>query len=161
MAHTKASSAGASGSGTGPTAATEATTGAAAAAAIAVRPQEEPWTAEELGAVRAELEGELDRIRRDLQSLESSIAEVLRDSGDGAGDDTADTGSKAFERDQEMTLLANTRESLFQTERALARIADGSYGTCESCGEGVGKLRLQAFPRATLCVSCKQRQERR
>jgi DnaK suppressor protein len=134
---------------------------ASAVAAIAVRGGESPWTAEELGAVRAELEGELARIQRDLGSLESSIAEVLRDSGDGAGDDTADTGSKAFEREQEMTLVANTRESLFQTERALQRIADGSYGTCESCGEGIGKARLQAFPRATLCVSCKQRQERR
>ncbi len=132
-----------------------------AAAAIAVRPNETPWTEEELGAVKAELEGELGRIRRDLEGLESSIAEVLRDGGDGAGDDTADTGSKAFERDQEMTLLANTRESLFQTERALQRIADNTYGTCESCGEGIGKARLQAFPRATLCVSCKQKQERR
>jgi len=157
MAHTKASSAGTAGAGPG---GAPVATGVVAAS-IAVRGNEDPWTTEELGAVRAELEGELERIQRDLQGLESSIAEVLRDSGDGAGDDTADTGSKAFERDQEMTLLANTRESLFQTERALARLADGSYGTCESCGEGVGKLRLQAFPRATLCVSCKQRQERR
>ena len=144
------------GGGTGPVNA-----GSTSPASIAVRAGETPWTAQELGAVRSELEGELERIRRDLLGLESSIAAVLRDSGDGAGDDTADTGSKAFERDQEMTLLANTRESLFQTERALQRITDGTYGTCESCGEGVGKLRLQAFPRATSCVTCKQRQERR
>jgi len=165
MAHGRAPSAGSGGTASGtaaaPAAPSSATTGIADPGAIAVRPNEDPWTAEELGAVQLELEGELDRIRRDLETLQSSIAQVLRDSGDGAGDDTADTGSKAFERDQEMTLLANTRESLFQTERALQRIEDGSYGTCESCGEGIGKMRLQAFPRATLCVSCKQRQERR
>jgi DnaK suppressor protein len=131
------------------------------AAGIAVRPNESPWTDQELTEVRAELETELGRIQRDLDNLQASLNEVLRDSGDGAGDDTADTGSKAFEREQELTLLANTRETLFQTERALQRIADGTYGTCESCGEGIGKARLQAFPRATLCVSCKQRQERR
>ncbi|MDX6368365.1 MAG: hypothetical protein QOK30_3441, partial [Nocardioidaceae bacterium] len=34
-------------------------------------------------------------------------------------------------------------------------------GVCESCGNPVGKMRLQAFPRATLCMECKQRQERR
>jgi RNA polymerase-binding protein DksA len=135
--------------------------GAPPAASIAVRGNESPWTEEELSAVRAQLEGELNRIQRDLDSLQASLNEVLRDSGDGAGDDTADTGSKAFEREQELTLLANTRESLFQTERALQRISDGSYGTCESCGEGIGKARLQAYPRATFCVSCKQRQERR
>ncbi len=96
-----------------------------------------------------------------MATLQSSIADVLRDSGDGAGDDQADTGSKAFEREQEMTLLANARESVFQTQRALQAIDDGTYGRCESCGNAIGKARLQAFPRATLCVSCKQKQERR
>jgi DnaK suppressor protein len=128
---------------------------------LVVRPDESPWTPDELADVRDGLAGEVTRIRSEVETLESSIADVLRDSGDGAGDDQADTGSKAFEREQEMGLLANTKESLFQTQRALARIDDGSYGTCESCGNAIGKLRLQAFPRATLCVSCKQQQERR
>ena len=50
--------------------------------------------------------------------------------------------------------------SVLQNERALTRISDGTYGTCESCGNAIGKLRLQAFPRATLCVACKHLQER-
>ncbi|WKV16539.1 TraR/DksA C4-type zinc finger protein [Janibacter limosus] len=45
--------------------------------------------------------------------------------------------------------------------RALARLEDGTYGTCESCGNPIGKLRLQAYPRATLCMTCKSQQERR
>jgi RNA polymerase-binding protein DksA len=126
-----------------------------------VRAEEDPWTVVELDAVRSELTTELGRLTRDMETLETSIADVLRDSGDGAGDDQADSGSKAFEREQEMGLLANTRESRFQTEHALERITDGTYGVCESCGNAIGKARLQAFPRATLCVSCKQRQERR
>jgi DnaK suppressor protein len=135
--------------------------GAAAKARLVVREDESPWTDEELRSVEGELRTELARIERDMNTLQTTIADVLRDSGDGAGDDQADSGSKAFEREQEMTLLANTRESLFQTQHALQRMANGTYGVCESCGNAVGKLRLQAFPRATLCVSCKQRQERR
>ncbi|MBU4337387.1 MAG: TraR/DksA C4-type zinc finger protein, partial [Actinobacteria bacterium] len=50
---------------------------------------------------------------------------------------------------------------LQQTQHALDRIRSGTYGVCESCGEPVGKARLQAFPRANLCVECKQREERR
>ncbi len=50
---------------------------------------------------------------------------------------------------------------LEQTEHALERLADGSYGTCESCGNPIGKMRLQAAPRATLCMPCKTKQERR
>ena len=60
-----------------------------------------------------------------------------------------------------MSIAANARDMLVQSERALARIAAGTYGVCESCGEAIGKARLQAFPRATLCVTCKQREERR
>jgi RNA polymerase-binding protein DksA len=122
---------------------------------------EDPWTAAELAALREELEADLERLRSELTTIEDSIADVLRDSGDGSGDDQADTGTKAFEREQEMTLLANTRDSLTQTAHALERLADGRYGICESCGGPVGKARLQAFPRATVCVVCKQQQERR
>ena len=50
---------------------------------------------------------------------------------------------------------------LDQGERALCRIDAGTYGVCESCGKPIGKARLLAFPRAALCVECKQRQERR
>jgi RNA polymerase-binding transcription factor DksA len=50
---------------------------------------------------------------------------------------------------------------LFQIEHALRRTADGTYGICESCGNAIGKQRLLAFPRATLCMTCKQREERR
>ena len=85
----------------------------------------------------------------------------MRDAGDGAGNDQADVGSTTFERDHEMSLANNAREMLAQTEHALARIDDGTYGVCESCGQPIGKMRVMAFPRATLCLSCKQREERR
>jgi len=60
-----------------------------------------------------------------------------------------------------MSLAANQRELLLQTEKALDRLERGTYGHCESCGEPIGKGRLMAFPRATLCMTCKQREERR
>jgi DnaK suppressor protein len=85
----------------------------------------------------------------------------MRDSGDGAGQDQADLGATSFERDHELTVVNSERDKLAQIERALARIDDGSYGVCESCGSAIGKMRLMAFPRATLCMRCKQREERR
>jgi RNA polymerase-binding transcription factor DksA len=128
---------------------------------MAVAPGEAPWTEPELAEQRAVLLAELGRIDSEVASLQSALSDVLRDGGDGAGDDQADTGAKAFERDQEMTLLANARDMLFQTRHALERIEADTYGTCESCGGPIGKARLQAFPRATYCVACKQKQERR
>ena len=61
----------------------------------------------------------------------------------------------------ELALSQIARELLDRTESALARIEAGTYGICESCGQPIGKARLQAFPRAVLCVTCKQREERR
>ncbi len=131
------------------------------AAALPVRPGEKRWTEAELDAVRTELATEAEALRADIERSESDIASRLGDAVGDAGDDQADVGAKTFEREHELALTHNARELLAQNERALARIEARTYGTCESCGEPIGKARLQAFPRATLCVSCKQREERR
>ncbi|WP_298326720.1 TraR/DksA C4-type zinc finger protein [Haloactinopolyspora sp.] len=144
------------------TVADEDATGAteAAASALVVRADEDPWTAEELSEVQQVLEAEATRLRAEIDEAEADIADLLR-AGDTGGEDQADTGSKTFEREHEMSLAASHREMLTQTERALNRIRAGTYGVCENCGNPIGKARLQAFPRATLCMACKQRQERR
>ncbi|MFE7988453.1 TraR/DksA family transcriptional regulator, partial [Streptomyces shenzhenensis] len=148
------------------TAATTAVPKARVAAAaepgeLAVRPGEAPWTPEEVEEARAELLSEVERLRTEISSSEASLVGLMRDSGDGAGDDQADTGTKNITREHEMALAANAREMLVQAERALQQLDTGTYGLCENCGNPIGKARMQAFPRATLCVECKQKQERR
>ena len=126
-----------------------------------VREGETAWAAKEIEVLANELIVENVRLQGELSVADQELSELLRNSGDGAGDDQADSGSSALEREQELTLVNNTRDLLAQNSRALARIGSGTYGTCESCGQAIGKARLQAFPRATLCVTCKQREERR
>ncbi|KUL67811.1 MULTISPECIES: TraR/DksA family transcriptional regulator [unclassified Streptomyces] len=128
---------------------------------LAVRPGEDPWTTQEVEGARAELQAEETRLRDEITSSERALAGLMRDSGDGAGDDQADTGAKNITREHELALAANAREMLTQTEHALERLDAGTYGLCENCGDPIGKARMQAFPRATLCVECKQKQERR
>ncbi|MEU1176198.1 TraR/DksA family transcriptional regulator [Streptomyces sp. NPDC005820] len=128
---------------------------------LAVRPGEDPWTPEEVEEARTELQSEMERLRAELASSETALVGLMRDSGDGAGDDQADTGTKNITREHELALAANAREMLIQTEHALERLDAGTYGLCENCGKAIGKARMQAFPRATLCVECKQKQERR
>ncbi|GAA1256893.1 hypothetical protein GCM10009646_51170 [Streptomyces aureus] len=128
---------------------------------LAVRPGEDPWTPAEVEEARAELQSEALRLNSEIESSEKALVGLMRDSGDGAGDDEADTGTKNITREHELSLAANAREMLQQTERALERLDAGTYGICENCGNPIGKARMQAFPRATLCVECKQKQERR
>ncbi|MFE1169022.1 TraR/DksA family transcriptional regulator [Nocardiopsis sp. NPDC058789] len=131
------------------------------AAALPVRPGEEPWTSGELAEVRKQLEGEIAAQREELRDGEKELAERLTDPVEGAGDDPADVGAKTFQREHDLALAYNTRDLLAKSERAIERMDAGTYGVCESCGQAIGKARLQAFPRATLCVTCKQREERR
>ena len=133
----------------------------AGAAALPVRPGEKPWTDAELTKVRQQLQAEIAGLTSDINEAESAIAERLGDAVGDAGDDPADAGAKTFQREHELALTQNARELLALSERALARMDDGTFGVCESCGQPIGKARLQAFPRATLCVACKQREERR
>ncbi|MFD0774627.1 TraR/DksA family transcriptional regulator [Streptomonospora algeriensis] len=128
---------------------------------LPVRPGEDPWTESELAEVRNGLESEIAALRDGIAAAESELAERLSDSVEGAGDDPTDTGAKAYQREHDLALNYNSRELLAQSERAIQRMDAGTYGVCESCGKAIGKARLQAFPRATLCVQCKQREERR
>ena len=122
---------------------------------------ESPWTAAELKAVKSEITKELVRLRAELSLVEVEMEELIAASGEGAGDDQADSGNKTFEREHEMSLVINARDLVLQTERALDRIESKTYGNCEECGNAIGKARLQVFPRATLCMICKQKEERR
>jgi RNA polymerase-binding transcription factor DksA len=122
---------------------------------------ETPWSTAELKAIRIELSKELLRLKHELELIEAEMEALIADSGEGAGDDQADSGTKTFEREHEMSLVINARDMVLQTERALDRIDNKSYGNCEDCSNPIGKERLQVFPRATLCMICKQKEERR
>jgi RNA polymerase-binding transcription factor DksA len=128
---------------------------------VVVSENESPWTATEMKAIKSEISKELDRLRKELAVVEQEMDALIQESGEGAGDDQADAGTKTFEREHEMSLVINARDMVLQTERALERIENKSYGNCEECGSPIGKARLQVFPRATLCMLCKQKEERR
>jgi RNA polymerase-binding protein DksA len=139
----------------------KAATRKAPASALVVKEGEESWTKTELKEVLDELHTQREHSHEIIEKQESELTGLMRDAGDGAGHDQADMGATSFERDHELTVLSNERDKLAQIDRALARIDDGTYGVCESCGNPIGKMRLMAFPRATLCLTCKQREERR
>ena len=122
---------------------------------------ESAWTQAELDAARRELTVERERLLTEITASEATMVDLARGAGDGSGDDQADQGSRTFEREQEMSLAAKARDIVDQIDLAMRRMDEGRYGICENCGQPIGKARLQAFPRATLCLRCKQREERR
>lgn len=133
---------------------------AAIAKSLPVRDGDEPWTVEEVSEIIDTLEHDVERMARSLAKSDEDLASLIQEGSDGAGKDTIDVGSSQFERDQEMSLNQNARTVFEQSRTAINALEEGTYGTCESCGNPIGKARLSAFPRATMCVLCKQREER-
>ena len=126
-----------------------------------VQEDESNWTQSELNAVRKLLQGDAEELMLAIAKAEDNFHALIFESGEGAGDDQADAGTKTFEREHEISILSNKKDLLDQTNRALERIDAGTYGVCENCGKQIGKLRLQeANKRATLCTPCRERQDR-
>lgn len=73
-----------------------------------------------------------------------------------------ETDWTAMELESNMRMRLRNREALFlkKIDEALERIAKGTFGECESCDEEIDVKRLEARPTATLCVHCKEEQER-
>ena len=90
-------------------------------------------------------------LQSELSGLEATDKHHLADLEEMASD-TQDTDSVC----EIMEIGAHTLE---QVDKALTRIDDGSYGLCEECGDSIPFVRLEALPFATLCVSCKRKEE--
>ncbi|WP_239087984.1 TraR/DksA family transcriptional regulator [Planosporangium mesophilum] len=113
-------------------------------------------------SIRAALQARLEDLRAEHRELVADI--TTQERGllvPDAGDDVVDIGTKAFNREQEISLANAVRERIDQVERALERLEKGGYGWCEGCGEPIAAARLAVYPSATLCVTCKQLDERR
>lgn len=73
----------------------------------------------------------------------------------------ANVGSETYEMEKNLGLLDNLRRQLGETDAALVRLEDGTYGTCTNCGRPIDPERLEALPQASLCIDCKRQQEAR
>lgn len=74
--------------------------------------------------------------------------------------DVAEIASSVSNEELEILIAEEDARELKQIEEALARIGAGHYGTCEQCGKQIKKARLKAIPFTTLCVSCKEKEEK-
>jgi RNA polymerase-binding protein DksA len=71
-----------------------------------------------------------------------------------------DQGSDTFEREQSLSLVEQIEASLGEIDRALKRVSEGTYGSCEACGLPIGEERLEARPATRYCVDDQARSER-
>jgi len=106
-----------------------------------------------LATERVRLEALLKELEEEREEAKASESASERN----PSPDSVEGGSMAFEYEKELSIAANTADLLRKVNNAEARIADKTYGTCESCGESIPVARLEALPYTTVCVSCASR----
>ena len=74
--------------------------------------------------------------------------------------DEMDLASSEYIQSFEFRLRGREKSLLSKLDLALKKITDGTFGICEICEEPIGKKRLEARPETTLCIKCKEDQER-
>ena len=103
-------------------------------------------------SVRAEREA----LAAQVEQLEAVFDGIVASSELVATDDEHDPEGHtiAFERQQVAALLRDARIRLDELDAALARVEDGTYGACATCGRPIGDERLHALPGTTHCIDC-------
>jgi RNA polymerase-binding protein DksA len=106
--------------------------------------------------VRHRLAAERRRTQERLARLTQDFDAVVAASRDTNADDEHDPegATIAFERSQVVALVRQAQQQLAEIDVAVRRVADGTYGTCETCGAPIGAARLEARPTARVCIAC-------
>lgn len=107
-------------------------------------------------SARSLLESERMSASDRVKALRTEVAWLAGDSEDANGDDEHDPegSTLAFERARVATLLADAESNLKDLDRALTKLAAGTYALCETCGGEISPGRLEALPATRTCIDC-------
>ena len=104
--------------------------------------------------LKARLEDERDKLISQLEQLQVSGRQNL-----GYSTHMADDATAAFDQARDLALRGNLERMLNQTQEALDRFVDGTFGTCKECKQSIDPARLKALPHAPYCLDCQRRLE--
>lgn len=113
-----------------------------------------------LKELRSRLESEKKRLLEELAQLEADArpTEVRREGSPfGKREEEA---TESLELEKRLALEKQVKGNLAEIEHALRKFEEGTYGLCDICGQSIGQNRLEALPQASLCVTCKAKNEK-
>lgn len=110
------------------------------------------------GAIRSRLETEKKRIQVEMDQLTSSGSHPMDERREGSSfGKREEEATESMELEKRLALEDRLRSLLTELERALHKLDNGTYGTCDVCGLPIDPARMEALPQAILCMSCRQK----
>ena len=117
-----------------------------------------------------ELEQWKDKLFQEREEISATLQQQKATTGSTAQESTgdlsshashmADQGTDTMEREKAFLFISQKRQRLEEVDEALARIEAGTFGVCEACGTTIPQRRLERMPTASMCVPCKEQQEK-
>lgn len=107
---------------------------------------------------RSALEAERETYLAQAETLKAEADQMAQEAEPGDvqfDEESGEGGTMNIDRERDLALSAQARAAVEDIDLALAKIAGGTYGFCERCGQPIPKARLKALPQARLCVGCK------
>ena len=109
----------------------------------------------EFNLLRSRLEIERRRLTGELKQLTVSLRPANERREGSPFGKREEEATESFELERRLALEKRVRDQLADVEHALTKFEQGTYGTCDSCGQPIDPARLDALPQASLCLSCK------
>ena len=104
------------------------------------------------------------KLVKELQHLDETV--LNKSQRDSSGDlsaysfHMADMGTDSMEREKAFLAASAEGRNLLEVDEALRRLYRGEYGICQNCGSDIAFKRLEAVPYTTLCLTCKEKEEK-
>jgi len=127
---------------------------AKAPAKRALRPEDKKFLQEQKELLLAE-RATYTQQAETLKAEADQLAEEMEPGDIQFDEESGEGGTMNVERERDLALSAQAQAAVEEIDKALLKIADGTYGYCEQCGQPIPKARLKALPYAALCVACK------
>jgi DnaK suppressor protein len=101
----------------------------------------------------------LDTRQQELRRMVSRTEQDGRTTDDDSAQDIADRAASSYTKEFLFHQSNNDRQLLQMVEKALARIREGNFGECISCGKEINAKRLEAVPWTRHCIECQEKAE--
>ena len=106
--------------------------------------------------LRSRLEQEHKRLTEELEQLKASVRRPADERREGSPfGKREEEATESFELEKRLALEKRIKDQLVDIEHALHKFDEGTYGSCDECGQPIDPARLEALPQASLCLSCK------
>ena len=110
--------------------------------------------------LRSRLESEQKRLTEELEQLKANVRPIEERREGSPFGKREEEATETVELEKRLAIEKRVGDLLAEVEHTMRKFEEGTYGSCDLCGQSIDPDRLEALPQANLCLSCKSQQSK-